>query len=156
MVLAALGAFALTGLVPGDAAADPPGHRHKRGKGHKHKHCREQVAVRYVPVQPQWCPSSAHVVYEGDPYWYHVGVGAYFGGAQLNVEFGDRAPEGYGYWDPYCGRSFESVPVYTDHCARHRHEPALRVVPVDYRYGYGYPSHDSGPSVSFRIEYGTR
>lgn len=138
-------ALALTGLVPESAAADP--HCYK-SKGHGHGRHRAPVAVRHVrPVPPQWCPTSSYLVYGGDPYWYRFELGAFFGGTRLNISFGEHAPEGFGYWDPYCDEWFESVEVYTTHCAHHRHRPALEIVHLEddgYRRGevrapYGYP-----------------
>jgi hypothetical protein len=132
-----------------DAAA---GNRKWKGRGHRHHDrgavCvverpayRPVVSVSYRRPSPTWCGDSAYVVYDGNPYWYHAGLGAYFGGVDVHVNIGNAPPRGYGYWDPECGEWFEDVRSYSTHCKRHEHRPTLQVVRVQNGTSHGH-DHD--------------
>ena len=85
---------------------------------------------RVVRVHRPWYVQARHVVVHDSPFYFNAGLGLYIGGIYLDFEFGDFAPLGYIYEDPYCGLEFVSVPHYRDHLHRHHHAPALRVVRI--------------------------
>ena len=95
---------------------------------------------------------DVHIVHAGRPYWYNVGLGAYFGGVNVNLQLGNYAPDGYGYWDPYCHTYFDSVHSFTSHCKRQTHRPALEVVRLDAGFGwdggYGWVGYEDAHSCS--------
>jgi hypothetical protein len=139
-VAAAACAVVLVGLVASDAAADG---RKWKGRGHRHHRDRSDNVVRVVerPIYPRfsfvygrpaptWCRDASYVVFDGDPYWYHVGLGAFFSGVDVNVDIGNAPPRGYGYWDPECGEWFGDVRAYSTHCKRHGHRPMLQVAVI--------------------------
>jgi hypothetical protein len=85
---------------------------------------------RVVRTHRPWYVQARHVEVHHSPFYFHTGLGLYIGGVYLDFEFGDFAPRGYIYEDPYCGLEFVSVPHYRDHLHRHHHAPALRVVRI--------------------------
>jgi hypothetical protein len=144
-LLAAACAVALSVLLASDASAHG---RKWKGRGHGHRDrvvrvvertCRPNVTWAVYRPAPSWCSDSRYVVWDGDPYWYHVGVGMYFGGVDVNVDIGNAPPRGYGYWDPYCDAWYDDARAYSTHCKRHDHRPALQVVRVD---GCGHDRYD--------------
>lgn len=157
---AAACAVAFLGLSVADAAAGPK----KKGRGHR-KH--DRVAVvhvierpaprpyfswRFARPAPSWCSDASYVVLDGNPYWYHVGLGVFVGGVDVNVDIGNTPPRGYGYWDPQCNEWFDDVRAYSTHCKRHDHRAALRVVRWEdddrlvcscgYEHRRGHDDHD--------------
>ncbi len=132
---AAACAVVLVGLVASDASA---GGRKWRGRGHRHSDTvvrvierpvyRPRVSFSYFRPAPTWCRDTSYIVYDGNPYWYHVGLGAYFGGVNVALNVGNAPPRGYGYWDPECGEWVSNVRAYSTHCKRHHHRPALQVI----------------------------
>ena len=83
---------------------------------------------------PFWCRDGRYVEFEGNPYWFNVGFGVYFGGVDVNVELGNVPPAGFGYWDPCVGRWVGDLRAYAMECKRYGRVPALRIVRVDGRH----------------------
>jgi hypothetical protein len=107
--------------------------RHHRRTAVVYRHRRPAVwrvhaPVRVVYRRPAWCDGARTVLVDRDPFYFHAGLGLYFGGLNLNLELGDYAPMGYAYFDPYCGEEFYSIVAYRRHLHRHQHTAALRVV----------------------------
>lgn len=123
--------------------------KHKRHRGDDH-HYREVVRYRdhHRPVRRHvvrhyrpWYRNVRYVTYHNNPFYWHAGLGVYIGGAYIDLEFGNAAPRGYYYYDPYCSESFYTVADYHSHLRYHRHRPTLRVVRIevcedDYYYDY--------------------
>jgi hypothetical protein len=85
---------------------------------------------------PLWCRDGRYVEYDGSPYWYHVGLGMYFGGVDVNVDLGNAPPRGYGYWDPCRSVWVSDLRAYSFECRRLHRVPALRVVRLEGRPGW--------------------
>lgn len=138
-----LGTALVLSAGPLAGPADARG-RHGKAYGHRSHHrtvvVHESCAPTYVvrryaqPVRYEyrysrpWYSDVRRVYVDSDPFYYNAGLNVYLGGVNLNFAFGDPAPYGYAYLDPYCGIEFSSVSVYQRHLGRHHHEPALRVV----------------------------
>jgi hypothetical protein len=69
---------------------------------------------------------------DGSRYYYNASFGFYLGGLALNVQVNSRPPDGYAYYDPYCGREFSSLDDYRHHLHAHSHPQALTLVRADY------------------------
>lgn len=122
--------------------------RHYRGDRHRvrrdhGRHYRPPRVIRhhapvYRPV-PYWRGYGPHPWHHGarriyvdrDPFFFHAGFGIYLGGLALSIEFGNRAPDGYLFYDPYCRQTFVTLDAFHHHCRGHRHEPVLSLVAVD-------------------------
>lgn len=135
------------GLLVSDASAHGRHQKKKAYHSHSHRSHPTKVVVRrpvvvhprvsfahYRPAAcpaPTWCRDASYVVYDGDPYWHHVGLGVYFGGVNLNVDVNSAPPSGCGYWDPYCEEWFDDARAYSSHCGRYDHAPTLQIVQYD-------------------------
>lgn len=51
-------------------------------------------------------------------------------GFALGVAIGPVPWDGYSYYDPYCGREFDSLDDYYDHCDDYGHPTAIEVIDV--------------------------
>ena len=101
------------------------------------------VVHRYRPASwvfarpaPVWCSDGRYVEFEGSPYWYNVGLGIFFGGADVNVSLGNAPPRGYGYWDPCDHAWVTNLRAYQLECKRFDRPPTLQVVRVETRPGW--------------------
>ena len=118
-------------------------------KGKRHRDCRRayhRPAYRWRSCAPlPWYYSARRTWYDGRPYYFHAGLGVYFGGVALRIELGNRAPAGYAYYDPTCGETFYSVREYRRHRRHHNHRPVLLAVQVDEYDDHGYDDdYDDG------------
>jgi hypothetical protein len=81
-----------------------------------------------VMVRHPWYTGVRRVYIHDEPFYFNAGLGVYLGGAFLNFEFTNAAPDGYLYYDPYCHETFASVDLYRHHLAHHRHDGVLSVI----------------------------
>ena len=145
LAVIALSLVAVAGMLTSDASAH--GRYKHRSNSHRHGHPERVVVVRrpvvvypqasftYYRPAPAWCGDTSYMMVNGDPYWYHVGLGVFFGGVNVNVNVGNAPPSGFGYWDPYCDEWFDSAAAYSQHCGYCDHERVLQVVAVDHCSG---------------------
>ncbi len=153
------------GPLVGTADAGPKHKKKNQGAGHYHQgasgvaYCdvvhappryrpRYRRAYRpvyrpapYCSVARPWYVGAPRLVVAGSPYYFHAGLGVYFGGVALTVELGNYAPEGYAYVDPACGELFYSVEGYAIHSQRARHAPVLYAEQMDTGRHGGHGRH---------------
>ena len=125
----------LVGALVLAASADA----HPRHRGHRKHVYRaprpvwvERAPVCAVPRRVVHQP--ARVVYGGTPFTYYADLGVYLSGVSLGIHFGNVAPVGYVYVDPWCGMEFASVPAYRGHCRSHGHPAYVTVRGPSCRY----------------------
>jgi hypothetical protein len=141
-----LGAWLMLGAGPMVSSAEA-GRRYReapqrsykqQGSKHHYKHPRRvnryhrpSRVVRYYPTRHHrpWYYGARTVYVNQSPFYFNVGLGVYLGGGvNLGIQFGNAAPAGYAYADPYCSLQFSSVNAYNRHLVHYNHSPVLRVV----------------------------
>ena len=85
-----------------------------------------------------WYNNVQRVYVQESPFYFHAGLNVFFGGVGFQIDLGNHAPAGYGYYDPYCSLQFETVNSYHRHLSRHRHRGALEVIRIRNSCDYGY------------------
>jgi|GEM_PF-4381042 len=113
------------------AAAGP---RHSHRVYRSHRHGRREALHRHPWVRRR----ARFIEVYDEPYYFHAGLGLYLGGLALEFTIGDRPPEGYLFYDPYCDRVFATLGLYRRYLRRHRVQGTLTLVPVGGFCGVGY------------------
>lgn len=139
-----VGAGWMLGADPVTSSAEA-GRKHRyetQNRGHRTGHYKPKVVRRYRPAPVvhhrtayrhrayrPWYYGAERVYVNSSPFYWNVGLGVYLGGGvSLGFQFGNVAPAGYIYADPYCNLTFASVSSYNRHLVYYPHSPALRVV----------------------------
>lgn len=111
--------------------------QHRDQRGYKTRVVRHHRPTRVVQHRPAyrhhthrpWYYGARRVYVNSSPFYWNIGLGVYLGGGvSLGFQFGNVAPAGYVYADPYCDLTFQSVGAYRRHLDHYGHSPALRVV----------------------------
>lgn len=120
-----LAALTLTTMAPLAEAKQ----RSKRGRGHHKTRVVERTVYRPVYSPPR---RVVHVHRSGDGGSALAGfIGGIVVGAVLSSagrSYGDY--DRYDYYDPYCGRRYDSLRAYHAHCGSQRHTRIVRVIDV--------------------------
>ena len=149
LTLAVALAAGLSGLLASSALADGP---KVKGRGHAHherQHSRGRVVMRVADRPATWhvragwtwtsssvpfgCEESNYVVLDDEPFFRHVGLGVWIGGANLDVQLTNAPAAGYGYQDPYRGTWISDVRAYSTWCERNHRRAVVRVVRLEDR-----------------------
>jgi len=79
-----------------------------------------------------WWTSAPRIYVEKNPYYLNASLGFYVDGAAVQFELGNRPPDGYLWYDPYCGHTFRTASSYRTHCQRHDHPRAVSLAYLEY------------------------
>jgi hypothetical protein len=144
LVMALLIGFAA--LSAGDADARHRKHReyreHRRGKSHRVVVV-QRPAPYYVGVAQRACP--APTIYVGpERFHWSASLGLYVPNVWLRASYGEYAPRGSVYYDPYCGRPYRSLSSYRVHMHDCGHPAALMLASGPSAGPYGVMRGDEG------------
>jgi hypothetical protein len=128
-------------LVIGLAAlfADSADAHRRNGRSHRHAHARRVLVVpRPVPrhVVPRYVVEPRCVIFPGyvgspvitvgrDRMHWSASLGLYIPNLRLEASFGEWAPRGSVYYDPYCACAYPSLSAYRVHMHDCGHPAAL-------------------------------
>jgi hypothetical protein len=130
-----LAAFVTAGV--GSVAQADRGYGHDRGTRYKNVYRGHDTRV----ISRYRSPGSVYVVRRSD---HGAAIAGFLGGLFLGATLAHAAPDGYGYYDPYCDESFASLEIYRGHLYHHHHPRIVRVIELrsgdcvhTYRYERG-------------------